>query len=161
MALKCNTWEDFEKIVDDELKNKANQEEFELLRQPENLEDWLDVLLSTKKKIEAQLSLNKAELEDFKQKCLEKGESGKQEFFKRKTEMDKWRSSANFIKANIEDRILEIKRIKRGLKDTNMDLKIKSQLWELCNKASTFVEDDKWQEEFLELKAYIKANDLI
>lgn len=104
---------DFIKVVSDDSKGLADEDEQVMLRHLEVWDDWGEALAALKRDTEAQLAKRKAEMLETHQECLENGPSGKQEYFAEKTKYERWRAGAVRFKLSVEARIAELKKLRK------------------------------------------------
>ena len=91
---------DFEQLVQDDIRNQLPEEDGYILRSEENVYEWYEVLLGVIKKIDVQLSNDKAERARIRK-----------EYDDRVAKKMEWRASALGFRALAEKRLHEAKSI--------------------------------------------------
>ena len=105
---------EFNKVVNDDLRDKADEDLSLELRQPENLDRWLDSLLRLKRSTESQLAARKAaRAETYRDYA--RGRFTDDEWNNWVAEYENWRAGVIRVKNSTEDRISEVKRLRRAM----------------------------------------------
>lgn len=138
-------WTDLKDIVDKELKNAASQGEIDYLQK--NLDDWIDALIVIKKNIELQKSNRAMEMEEKKQNTSNEGFDRKsyREYVR---SYNQWKTKINFVLTKIEEKLFEVKRLKR----INESETVQAKLFDLCDRAEEMITSEQWLKEYTDLK---------
>lgn len=104
--------------------NKISEEDRLFLRDPDNLDRWMDELKATMRKIDSQLTSHKAESFKQRNEYMRKGERYIHSSSRSKGELawmdfqeseKSWKASASRFKRSVEDRLMEAKQIHRSI----------------------------------------------
>jgi hypothetical protein len=139
----------FDEAVQTDVQGHASDEQAELLQS--QLRDWLDALVLLKRTVELQFSRRRAELETFRQECLQKGPSGKSAFFTKKAEHDEWRAKAMGYASAVERRLKHVRRLSDEAPETQDDLT------DLCVRAKEIIND--LEEQDLDVREWMNDYD--
>lgn len=104
---------DFIKVVSDDAKNLADEDERAMLRHLEVWDDWGEALSVLRRNIEVQLAERKVVILGIQQRCLEGGSSMVREYATKRTEYVRWHADTVYFKLSVEDRIVELKRLRK------------------------------------------------
>lgn len=107
MSLQNLTDDEFENVVNRDVRGELDYETSLQLRTPENAERWYEQLLVLKRSVEAQFTANRAERNEKQQECMAKGPKGKTEWFAYRAQAERWRAGAARFKAGVEQRLAE------------------------------------------------------
>lgn len=116
--LKDISYEAFDEIVNHDVRGTLDAETSKALREPENVERWYAMLLTTKRRVEVQLTANKADQADKQAEYLGMGESGKILWLRHKAQNERWRKQAIWFKNGVEDKITEVKMMRADVRNT-------------------------------------------
>jgi hypothetical protein len=102
----------FDDIVNQDTRGALDSVTSAALREPENLDRWYDMLLTLKRRVEAQLAANRGEQAAKQAEYLSLGDQGKMLWLRYKASNEKWRQGAIRFKNGLEDKLAEAKRLR-------------------------------------------------
>lgn len=105
MSLSKLTHEQYLAVVNDDVRDKARQDQSRALR--EDPTPWHNALLELKRSCETQLADDKALRSEKRLKCMALGEDGKEQWAKFLAERDRWRAGIIRFKNGIENKLVE------------------------------------------------------
>jgi hypothetical protein len=104
--------EAFDDIVNQDTRGALDSVTSAALREPEHLDRWYDMLLTLKRRVEAQLAANRGEQAAKQAEYLSLGDQGKVLWLRYKASNEKWRQGAIRFKNGLEDKLAEAKRLR-------------------------------------------------
>lgn len=108
--------EEFDEMVNQDVRGTLDSSRSEALRQPENIERWYNMLLTTKRRVEVQLTANRAGQAEKQAEFLNRGEEGKILWLRYRAQNETWRKQAIWFKNGVEDRISEVKLLRSDVR---------------------------------------------
>ncbi len=104
--------EAFDDIVNQDTRGALDPVTSAALREPENIDRWYDMLLTLKRRVEAQLAANRGDQASKQAEFLSLGDQGKVLWLRYKASNEKWRQGAIRFKNGLEDKLAEAKRLR-------------------------------------------------
>ena len=90
-------------LIGRDVRGNSTPEEHAPPRSPKNLQLWRDGLRAILSDLQTQFIERRATAEKFRTECFRKGESGKQEWFNFKAELDAWKGGGGTLQAQCRD----------------------------------------------------------
>ena len=106
------TDDEFDRLVNDDVRGTALPWLAEQLRTPELADRWYEALLNLKKSLEVQLTADRAERSEKQSEFIKLGELGKPKWFAYRAARDSWRAGAVRLKNGVETRLREAKKLR-------------------------------------------------
>lgn len=119
MRLQELSDEEFDEIVNQDVRGILDEETSVQLREPLNLERWHDMLLTLKRRVEVQLAANRGEQAAKQAEYLSLGSQGKVLWLRYKSQNERWRQGAIRFKNGVEDKLSEAKRTRSVSRSEN------------------------------------------
>ena len=104
----------FHDLVAKEAIGKGTAEFAQHVRQPEQLDEWQQAVIELKRDVEQQLTDRKVGMDSRHAECVDMGDVGKRIYFRERAEWQSWRRGSTRFKSALEDRLGEIKRLRRA-----------------------------------------------
>jgi hypothetical protein len=133
LVLSTLSDEDFEDLVNQDVRGQLDREISLQLREPENVYRWYNSLNSLKKSVEAQFVVKKAELSEQR---LEN--PTEDEWLRTVAEHERWKAGAVRFKTGVEKRIAEAKQLRIAISKDEVMGRISSDLHEARGKAELY-----------------------
>ena len=99
--------EQFDAIVNADVRGTLDADTQKKLREPENAERWYSTLVHLKRNVEAQFASNAADRVAKQAECLTRGEKGRVEYLHFLAGQERWRAGALRFLHGLEDKISE------------------------------------------------------
>lgn len=138
--------------VADESSGKLDADFCRYLREPDNLNKWHSALVDLRQDIEQQVTERRVKLDDEHTRCLALGDPGKLIYFEIKNEFEKWRQGAGRFKGGLDQRLREVKTLRRERAESQSE----DETWAVLKLAAQLIPKDgigaHWHKRFDELK---------
>lgn len=142
----------FHNRVADEACGKADADFCRFLRDPKNLNQWHNALVDLHQDIEQQLTEKKTALDKEHARCMEIGDKGKAIYFEARNDFQKWRQGAGRFKQAIDQRLREVKTLRRERSESISE----TETWALLKMAACLIPKEgdglDWHERFTKLR---------
>lgn len=125
--------DDFEGLVNQDVRGQLDSATSALLREPENVFRWYNSLNSLKKSVEAQFVVKKAELAEFRLV-----NATEDEWRQAVAEHERWKAGAVRFKTGVEKRIAEAKQLRIAVSRDEVMGRISSDLHEARGKLELY-----------------------
>ncbi len=142
----------FHNEVAEEARGKAAPVLCRSLRESSNLDQWHTALVDLHQDIEQQTTERKTALDEEHTRCLEMGEHGKLTYFDARNVYQKWRQGAGRFKQAIDQRLREVKTLRRKRGES----KSENETWDLLKRAALLIPKEgdgiDWHERFARIR---------